>query len=107
MTGDLLHRLEGVAKHRCPIAFSPNGVYFSCPSADRSIMLYNLETRESPSMFKGLVNQVLAMAFSGDIMSLASSSEASGMLWDVETARLTGTSPTYNDEPMSFSSDGT
>ncbi|KAM0804992.1 hypothetical protein BDR22DRAFT_885082 [Usnea florida] len=108
ITGELLHRIERVAEYTCQIAFSPNGVYFSCQSADGGTMLYNLETEESRDTFTCTTGSLHAMAFSADSMSLAHMDFDGVRLWDVENARTIGTIPCYgSSEQLSFSTDGT
>ena len=108
MTGELLHRFEGAGYTRRP-AFSPNGVYFACQSADAQTIFYNLNTRESPLILKSETGYINAVAFSDDSMSLASSGSFGGTVWDIRTARLIGTLPNNYDyeSQLSFSSDGT
>ena len=106
MTGQLLGRF-GTDGWPSSMAFSLDGVYFAWQSTDHSIMLYNLETEEPPNTVKGLKSDACALAFSADSVSLASTSKDSGMLWDVETARVIGRFPNHGDLQLSFSSDGT
>lgn len=112
-TGELLHKLlhkfDRYWDHSGRLAFSPNERYLAYPSPDLTLVIYNLETKESRYTLEGRLDTAVDLAFSSDSKYLAFSFGPSKIkLWDVGTARLMKTLPVdVYPAQLSFSADGT
>ncbi len=72
------------------VAFSPDGKTLATGSFDRSIILWDVETRKLMARLTGPNNIVIRVAFSPDGQILASSSYAEITLWDIATRQPIG-----------------
>ncbi|MEH2219293.1 MAG: hypothetical protein V7K72_19650 [Nostoc sp.] len=102
-------RLEGHSDNVISVSFSPDGKTLASGSWDKTIKLWNLETRKGIRTLNGHSNSVYGVSFSPDGKTLASGSwDKTIKLWNLETGKeiltLTGHSNTVNS--VSFSPDG-
>jgi WD40 repeat protein len=85
----LLHTFTGHLEEVWSVAFSPDGQTLASGSGDRTIKLWNLDTRELFHTFTGHSEKVCSVAFSPDGQTLASSScNQTIHLWDLHTGKL-------------------
>ena len=81
-------RLYSLASHRQAvndIAISPDGKLVATASADQIVRLWNADNGALLHEFKGHVSSVIAVDFSPDGRTLASSTESLVQFWEVET----------------------
>lgn len=104
-----LKTLRGHSRSVYSIAFSPNGQILASSSADTTIKLWNLYSRQEICTLRGHVNSVLSVAISPDGQTLVSgSADARIKLWNLHTrqeiCRLHG--HTHSVNSVAISPDG-
>ncbi|MEG4057044.1 MULTISPECIES: WD40 domain-containing protein, partial [unclassified Microcoleus] len=101
--------LEGHNGWVWSVAFSPDQKTLASGSSDKSIKLWNLQTRKLITMFTGHSGFVVTVGFSLDGKTLASgSSDTTIKLWNLQTGKLITTLTGHSSGVMSvaFSRDG-
>ncbi|MFG1798240.1 WD40 repeat domain-containing serine/threonine protein kinase [Nocardia sp. NPDC049149] len=92
------------------VAFSPDGTLLASSSADTTVRLWNVRSRQlDGAPLTGHTNSVASVAFSADGSSLVSGSYDTVRFWNVRSRQLDGPplpNDLYTDE-VAFSPDGT
>jgi|JI61114DRNA_FD_contig_31_4026002_length_3364_multi_4_in_0_out_0_3 WD40 repeat protein len=81
-TGELLDTLKGHTSEITSLAFSPDGKQLASGSWDRSVRLWNAQTRQVTHILNGHSSAVMSLVFSQDGVRLFSSSDDGIRMWD-------------------------
>lgn len=99
--------LEGHTGEVWSAAFSPDGRYIASGSIDRSVRLWEVETRCLRLTLVGHTEGVRAVAFSPDSQSLATAApDRTVRLWDVPTGKERAVLHGCSGNALAFSPDG-
>ena len=88
------------------VLFSPDGATLASGSGDRTVKLWDVETRRTNATLTGHTSQINSISFSSDGTTLASGSWEEIKLWDVATRQTIATLAGAGSS-VSFSPDGT
>ena len=104
-----LRHTEGNIYVNNSVVFSPDGTLLASGSADSTIKLWNVATKENIATFEGHTDRIFSVDFSPDGTLASSSTDGTVKLWDVTTKAQITTFETGHTWPtgVAFSPDGT
>lgn len=105
LSGKILHLFEGVEEGSISMAFSPNGKFLISGREDKTIKIWDVESKKELSKITNKQSSVIeCLAFSKDGRQLASGgAESIVRLWDFESGTEIGTIGVFSAESKSIS----